>query len=173
MRAFLSFLSLCATLTLTSPSPAYAVLATGDTAPTRLGRSIDGGSLSLEDYTNKYVLISFWATWCKPCREELPLLDGFQRKFGNERLAVIAINHREDRQAIRKLLKQFGNLNLTFTTDENGAIGKSYGLKGIPYALLIGPDGKVIEVNVGFDEKRFLALVQKAFDLSRAPENSA
>lgn len=70
----------------------------GDMAPDSLGRDIDGNEIRLSDYKDKIVIVSFFASWCEPCRKELPMLESLQRAGADRGLQVIAVNWK-DREA--------------------------------------------------------------------------
>ena len=145
----------------------------GDTPPDSLGIALDGRTVSAASLRGKVVVISFWATWCGYCMKEMPVLARMQ-SLATERgmsLQVVAVNYREDRRvflstsrALRKSLPQ-----LVVTWDRNGAIGKPYGVKGIPVMVMLHRDGTVAHVHVGYGEDMLDTLVAQINVLLREP----
>jgi thiol-disulfide isomerase/thioredoxin len=106
----------------------------------------DGVKASLADFKGRTVLINLWATWCIPCRLEMPALDRLQAKFGGKDFAVVAVNvdtARLDRP--KAFLDEVGVKNLTLFTDDKAAVIESLKqagkLLGLPTTILIGKDG--------------------------------
>jgi thiol-disulfide isomerase/thioredoxin len=136
--------------------PAFAVerpkLQVGVAAPDLLGRDIEGKQVRLSSYRDKVVIVSFFASWCEPCRKELPVLEKLQRAGASKGLQVIAIDWEEETQSFRRLVKQNPTYQLRFVSDALGGVGSAYGVKAIPYMFLIGKDGRIAFVNLGYGE---------------------
>ncbi|MFQ5945374.1 MAG: peroxiredoxin family protein [Anaerolineae bacterium] len=117
-------------------------------APQFSGRTPDGQKVSLSGLRGRVILLSFWATWCPPCRQEMPLFEQLHRDFGKEGLTVLGVNVREDVSAIRSYARE---LDLTFplVLDPTGAIGALYGVIGLPSTFLIARDGRAVARAVG------------------------
>ena len=107
-----------------------------------------GDSVTLADYRGKVLMVTFWATWCVPCRKEMPALKELQFKFGDRGLRVIGINFKEDEAKIRHFAKLFG-LSFPLLLDLKGSMTKTYGVVAFPTTFLIGRDGKPIALAVG------------------------
>ena len=107
-----------------------------------------GESVTLADYRGKVLMVTFWATWCVPCRKEMPALEELQFKFGDRGLRVIGINFKEDEAKIRHFAKLYG-LSFPLLLDTTGSITKTYGVVAFPTTFLIGRDGKPIALAVG------------------------
>ncbi|HPF46485.1 MAG: TlpA family protein disulfide reductase [Alphaproteobacteria bacterium] len=126
----------------------------GDAIPDALGSDIDGTKINSSDYQGKIMVISFWATWCPPCRRELPIIDNLQRLVGKDRLAVIAVNFGESKRIFRKFIRAAGDVHLTFSHDNKGKIGtKTFGIKAIPHMIIVDHMGKVAHVHSGYGEE--------------------
>jgi len=100
----------------------------------------------------KIAVVTFWATWRAPCREELPNLEKLQRYRGKEQIAVLASNFKDTPETIRRLrsnAKKAG-WNISMLLDPNGRIAQLYDVKAIPRMYLIGKDGKIRATHVGF-----------------------
>lgn len=110
-----------------------------------------GRRVSLNSLKGKVVLISFWATWCRECRSEMPALAKLHRELGDHGLSVLGANYREDTQVIQQYAKE---LNLTFPLllDPNGKIKASFGVVGLPTTFLIGRNGETIGFAIGARE---------------------
>jgi thiol-disulfide isomerase/thioredoxin len=143
----------------------------GDVAPELLGRALDGAQISTTDYKGKVVIVTFWATWCPPCRKELPILERVQTLAGDSELQVIAINV-EDRDVFRRAAKALKVARMKVTHDARGSISRAYGRGPIPHMVIIGRDGRVQTVKIGYSEKSLDSLaeeINKALQASTAP----
>jgi len=100
-----------------------------------------GEPRSLEDWRGKVVLLNVWATWCAPCRAEMPTLDRLQQRLGGAGFEVVALSvDRAGAGAVRKFFDEIG-VKLAIFIDQDGAAIRTLGLFGLPATLLIGPDG--------------------------------
>jgi thiol-disulfide isomerase/thioredoxin len=106
----------------------------------------DGGSVTLQDFKGKVVLLNFWATWCAPCVEEMPTLDALESDLRDEGLKVLAVS--EDaggRDQVEPFLREKLNLdNLEIFLDPKGRLGGAMGLRGMPTTFLIDARGNVV-----------------------------
>jgi peroxiredoxin len=111
-------------------------------------RDANGGSASLSAYRGNLVLLNFWATWCGPCREEMPSMEQLSRYFGGQGLAVVAVNQKESAAVVSKFMRSHG---LSFTTplDPDGRVAASYRVYGIPITYLIDANGQAIGMKSG------------------------
>jgi thiol-disulfide isomerase/thioredoxin len=133
---------------LLSAAEAMHVPAVGETAPSFLGYGLDRKKVSLESYAGKVVVISFWATWCSPCRQELPILANIQAA-GKGQIQVIAINT-ESRDTFRRATKLLKDYPIQFTSDEDQRSFNAYGAKGLPHLVIIGKDMRIVSVREGY-----------------------
>ncbi len=105
----------------------------------------DAGKATLEDYRGKWVLLNFWATWCAPCRHEMPMLDALQAEFGGENFEVLTIaTGRNSPQGIQKFFAEADIQNLPRHQDPKQALAAQMGIFGLPITVLINPDGKEV-----------------------------
>ena len=126
-------------------------LVIGEQIPESLGVDLDGNRIKASDHRGKVLVISFWATWCPPCRKELPIIDNLQRLAGKDRLSVIAINFGEKRRTYKKFVNALENVNLTFTHDKSGKIGKrTYGITAIPHMVIVDHEGTIANIHTGY-----------------------
>ena len=104
---------------------------------------INGNKVSLKDFRGKSVLINFWATWCGPCREELPSLQALHEKLSGEDFVVLAINiDRRNPDRVKKYMKEY-NLSFSVPIDPSQEVRKKYFIMGLPVSYLVDPDGKL------------------------------
>ncbi len=118
----------------------------GSQAPTFGGATIEGPvkSKTLADYKGKVVLLNIWATWCGPCRTEMPSIEALHKEMGPKGLHVVAVSIDDPGKAdeIRKFLKDF---NLTFEVlhDSTQSIQAAYQTTGVPETFIIAADGSI------------------------------
>ena len=150
--------ALCIHLPAHTAAPEGA-LGPGDKPHPQLGVTLDGKPVELAEGAGKVQVVTFWATWCAPCLKEIPVLEGLQRTV-KDRLRVVAVNI-EDRAQYRKALRAFENSKFTITLahDYNKASSTAYGVKGIPHMVIVGKDGKIINVHRGYNDEALEPLV--------------
>jgi thiol-disulfide isomerase/thioredoxin len=140
----------------------------GEPAPQPLGLGPDGEPLTVAQYQGKLLVVSFWASWCGPCLNELPVLDAIQRKVGTKQLAVVAVNI-EERDTYRRIRRQLGNkLALTLAHDHGERALPAWGEGGIPYLLFIDPAGRVHAKYRGYGESTLSQIVADLNELLAA-----
>ncbi len=133
-------------------------------APDFTLQDMDGKPYALHDFRGKVVLVNFWATWCPPCRKEMPALEALYQKLGDESFAVLAVNQWEDPDHV---FAYTGELNVfpTFPIlfDPESTISEDYGVKGLPTSFLIDKQGRLAYRAVGgraFDHPQVEQLVR-------------
>lgn len=134
----------------TPNSGALAVgLSEGNLAPDFAFSAFDGRRLKLSDFRGRAVLLNFWASWCIPCRAELPAIDTQLRRYGEEKLAVIAVNKGESVGTATGYLRDL-EINLTaFAYDPKEAVVDLYDVTGLPTTYFIDARGAVTRVIIG------------------------
>jgi peroxiredoxin len=120
----------------------------GQTAPDFTLPSIDGQQFSLQQYRGKVVFLNFWATWCIPCREEMPALEQLHRKYQSEGLAVLAIDLKESAEQVKAFFQKH-TLSFPSFIDHNGSVFRDYLVAGMPTTYLIGRDGQLLARGIG------------------------
>jgi thiol-disulfide isomerase/thioredoxin len=100
---------------------------------------------ALADYEGQYVLLNFWATWCAPCREEMPSLQTLQNTLGGEDFQVVTLaTGRNPPQAIRRFFDDEGVTSLPQHRDINQQIAREMGIFGLPITVILNPEGQEI-----------------------------
>ena len=125
----------------------------GDTPPQFKLETLDGEALSLEDVKGKKVILNFWATWCEPCREEMPVFDEYDAQ--NEDVVVVAVNMTHKDGNIDKITNFISEYGLTFPVllDEAGDVSKAYEVINIPSTYLLDEQGIIqLKINGALDE---------------------
>lgn len=144
-------LALAVLLALAAGSSAMAAPREGDKAPDFAGRTYDGQTVLLSAFAGKVVVLSFWASWCGPCRKELPILEGIQQTAGKARIQVIAVNI-EPLDTFRKISRKMTSLHMLVASDTAEEAQQAYGVSGIPHMVIIGKSGQIIRVHRGYTE---------------------
>ncbi len=146
----------------------FAMAAQPQPAPTAEFRNASGKHLTLADFRGRVVLLNIWATWCGPCRAEMPSLDRLQALHKGDGLAVLAVSVDGGGSApVRRFFQQSGIRNLPLYLDADSATARAFGARSIPTTLLIDRDGNVVGSLVGamqWDSPDALALIRRYLD---------
>lgn len=115
-------------------------------------KGLDGKETSLKSLRGKVVLLDFWASWCAPCREELPKVERLHRELKDKGLVVLGINVGESAETAREFVRKYG---LTFTTllDPYKEVTNRYRAMAIPLTVVIDRDGKISSYNIGLQSE--------------------
>ncbi len=118
-------------------------------APDFTLKSNSGSNLRLSEMRGQVVLINFWASWCGPCRQEMPLLDEIHKKYAKLGFTVLGINVDNDSSKADKILK---NIPVTFPVlyDPDGKVSKLYNVNAMPTTVIVDRDGKQRFLHLGF-----------------------
>jgi peroxiredoxin len=120
-----------------------------------------GHVVSLKQFEGKVIMLDFWATWCGPCKTEMPGYEALYRKYKSRGLVVVGIALDADPVKVRKFAKKYG---ITYPLLINGMNVSSYGVLGIPTTILADRKGVVRKKVVGFEEtKVFETIVEELF----------
>jgi cytochrome c biogenesis protein CcmG/thiol:disulfide interchange protein DsbE len=127
---------------------------------------LNGGHLQLSAYRGKVVLLDFWATWCDPCRDEVPHFSELQDKYRDQGLQIIGISMDDGPEPVRQFSQEF---KMTYpVVMGNAKLGEAYGgVLGLPIAFVIGRDGRVHAkhigaINISNLEKEIVTLLHQA-----------
>jgi thiol-disulfide isomerase/thioredoxin len=131
----------------------------GEPAPDFLGRTLKGEEVRLSDSHGRLRIISFWATWCPPCRKELPLLAAIASEGKASNVEVIAINLKESRTRYRQALRIMDEYPIRFAHDRNGSVARRFGVRGIPHLLIVDSEGRIVYKKIGYGESQVDSIV--------------
>lgn len=120
----------------------------GRPAPDFALPDLDGNTVRLSDFSGRPVVLNFWATWCAPCRLEMPELARAMVDYADRDLMVLAINQDETAEQVGDFLTEVG-LTLPALLDAGGEVGAAYGAFFLPTTVIVGPDGIVGAVHRG------------------------
>jgi thiol-disulfide isomerase/thioredoxin len=104
---------------------------------------LNGGTVSNEGLKGKVVFLNFWATWCPPCREEMPSLEALFRRLSPQGLEFLAVDIQESREQAAAYLRE-GGFSFPAALDLNGQVSRRYGVRAIPTSFIIDRNGAVI-----------------------------
>lgn len=150
------------------------VLPLGSVPPDDLGRTLGGQEVRASALRGKVVVISFWATWCRYCMKEMPVLAGLQAT-ATERgypLQVVAINYKQDHRVVSRAAHLLVPKvpGLLMTRDRTGAVNKSFGLTGmLPTVIVLRRDGTVAAVYLGYGDGMLTPLDVEVNQLMNEP----
>ncbi|MDR3166922.1 MAG: TlpA family protein disulfide reductase [Treponema sp.] len=108
----------------------------------------DNSPLTLADFKGKVVFLNFWATWCGPCRAEMPSMEALYQRFKERGFEIVAVNYRENRKTVDAFTEQY-NLTFPITLDPSGRINGLYGVDAFPTTYIIDREGKIVTRVVG------------------------
>jgi peroxiredoxin len=129
--------------------PAFASLATASAAPDFALRRLDGPNLRLRELRGQVVMVNFWATWCGPCRVEMPHLARLYDKYRESGFELLGVNIDEDPRVAANLVQKLG-LRFPILLDTEKKVSRMYDLTTMPSTVLIDRDGKVRHVHRGY-----------------------
>ncbi len=111
-------------------------------------KDLDGNDVGLEDHRGKIILINFWATWCLPCRVEMPSMEKLYTRYKNDDFTILAIDLQEDADSVKAFKEQY-KLNFPILLDSDGSVGEFYGVFSIPTTYLVDREGYIIAGAIG------------------------
>jgi cytochrome c biogenesis protein CcmG/thiol:disulfide interchange protein DsbE len=117
----------------------------------------DKGKISLADFKGKVVYLDFWASWCPPCRKSFPWMNTMKRRYGEQGLAIVAVNLDKDRELAAKFLHD-QPASFTIAYDPEGELADTYQVQGMPSSYIIDRNGQISAVHLGFREDEALEL---------------
>ena len=109
---------------------------------------LDGGKRTLSSFRGQVVFLNFWATWCPPCREEMPSMQELHEQLSDSGLAILAVDLQEPKSAVQKYIDEF-ELSFHIPLDIDGKVGATYGVRSIPTTYIIDREGMVLAVAIG------------------------
>ena len=148
--------------------PPFARLAAAKHIPDLQFEDSAGRAHTLADFKGKFVLLNLWATWCAPCREEMPALDRLQAELGGPRFQVLALSvDQQGPQIARKFFADVGVKSLALYVDRSAQATFKLGAVGLPTTLLVDPAGREIGRHVGpakWDSPEFVASLRRRME---------
>jgi len=136
----------------------------GALAPDFLLEGMDDSEVRLSDLRGQPVVLNFWATWCKPCRQEMPRFVEAYHEHAGEGLAVVAVNLQEGKGIVRPFAEDYG-MDFPIAVDRDGEVGDQYRLLGLPTTYFIDRKGVIRSIFTGpFEEKQNDTNVQGAIE---------
>jgi peroxiredoxin len=150
MKYLLKFFAVCALASV-------SLVASADAAPDFTLPSSKGDNVRLAEQRGQVVMLNFWASWCGPCRKEMPLLDAMYQRYSSAGFVLYGVNVEEDNTDAKKLLKELG---VTFPVlfDTESKASSLYNVDAMPTTVLIDKKGQVRFVNRGYkagDENKY------------------
>ncbi|MBM4120298.1 MAG: TlpA family protein disulfide reductase [Nitrospira sp.] len=119
-----------------------------DETPVFQMRALDGREIDSAELKGKVVVLNFWATWCGPCKEEMPALERLRRQVDGDKVVLAAVTTDMQRDGIRAFVKQLG-LNFPIWLDEDRSVSAAFLVRGLPTTVFIGADGRLAGRAVG------------------------
>ena len=140
-----------------------STVALSSEAPDFTLKTLEGPNLRLEEYRGQVVLINFWASWCGPCRQEMPILDRLHQRYEDTGFAVLGVNVEGEAAPAQKIVDK---TNVTFPVliDEGQLVSELYELEAMPSTVVVDRDGKVRYVHRGYkpgDEAKYVEVVKQ------------
>jgi thiol-disulfide isomerase/thioredoxin len=123
---------------------------------------------ALSTYRNRVILVNFWATWCGPCREEMPALQALQDKLGKERVVVLAVNCGESPEKFQQFVQRVP-VDFPVLLDRHTEATRAWQVRILPTSFVLGPDGQIRYSAVGMLDWSALQVIKLLTELSPRP----
>jgi thiol-disulfide isomerase/thioredoxin len=114
----------------------------GTARPPLAGAALDGKRVDLDDLAGRVVLVNFWATWCEPCRDEMPAIERLRAKLRDRPFDVLTVNYGESRQRVAEFLRREG-VSLPVMLDPDKEAAAAWNAKGLPMTFVVDASGRV------------------------------
>ena len=134
----------------------------GQMAPDFALKSSTGENLRLSEYRGDVVMINFWATWCGPCRQEMPLLDDLYGRYQRVGFSLLGVNIDDDSRRAMKMVQELG-ISFPVLFDESKEVSKLYAVEAMPVTILVDREGRVRHVHHGYKpgyEEKYLTEIR-------------
>ncbi len=118
------------------------------TAPNFSAQTVDGKTVSLADHRGEVVMLNFWATWCPPCKAEMPVLQNAYERHKDDGFTIIGVNNMEKLSTVQRFV-QSARLSFPIAMDEHGVVQRTFGIMGYPTSIFVGPNGKIYATHSG------------------------
>lgn len=129
-------------------------------------QDLAGVSRKLSDFEGKVVFLNFWATWCGPCRIEMPSMERLYRRLKARGFEIVAVNLQEDRKTVQGFVQEMG-LSFPVLLDESGRVGAAYGARSIPTTYIVDRRGIVVAGTIGtreWDSEEYVRFFTRMLD---------
>jgi peroxiredoxin len=137
------------TILLAAPASQAAMPKIGAAAPDFALKSSSGKNLKLSEHRGEVVMINFWATWCGPCRQELPLLNRLHEQYRKAGFTLLGVNIDDRPDAARTMARSLG-ISFPVLFDSEKQVSRLYDVNAMPSTVLIDRDGKVRYIHLGY-----------------------
>lgn len=136
---------------------------------------VEGAAMTLSSFRGKVVLLNVWATWCVPCRKEMPTLDRLQAQLGGDDFSVVTLSiDREGAAEVGEFYREIGAEHLSVYLDSSGKVGRDLNVIGLPTTLLINREGRELGRVIGpaeWDSPEIVNAIKQAIDAPSAAMN--
>ncbi|MDR1142707.1 MAG: TlpA family protein disulfide reductase [Spirochaetaceae bacterium] len=125
---------------------------------------LNGGRAELSAYKGKVVLLNFWATWCPPCRAEMPSMETVYKRFKDQGLEILAVDCAEEKAAVERFMEK-NKYSYPVLLDTDGTVSSLYGIEAIPTTFILNREGKIITRIVGslrWNDPKIIAAIEAA-----------
>lgn len=111
-------------------------------------KDMDGNKLTLSDYKGKTIFLNFWASWCGPCKYEMPFIEQLHQDTKDSDFVIVTVNLEEEKSVVSEFMTD-NKYHFPVWLDSDGDVSKQYGVSGIPLSLLINKDFKIVSAHEG------------------------
>ncbi len=121
---------------------------------------LNGKKISLSDFRGKVVFLNFWATWCAPCRVEMPAMQKLHSRFKGQNFAMVAVNLQESARKVRDFVERY-KLTFTVLLDSHGEVGSRFAVRALPTTFILDKSGRIMGQALGareWNSKKMVAL---------------
>jgi thiol-disulfide isomerase/thioredoxin len=125
--------------------------------------------VTLSSQHGKVVILTFWASWCGPCKRELPILESAQRAVGKDNLVVFALSYHDTDEALAAISRSAVKWQINVMRDRTAQVARLYAVSGIPHLFMIGRDGRVVANHVGYGDRTLDELIADINSALAAP----
>ncbi len=127
---------------------AGVVTQAGQPAPDFSLVSLEGETVQLSDFSGQVVMVNLWATWCPPCKAEMPTINAYYQAHKNEGFVVLAVNNQENKSQVSKFIQTNG-FSFPVLLDAHSRVITDYNVRGLPTSFIIDRDGQIQHTHTG------------------------
>ncbi len=131
---------------------ASAQVEEGVDAPNFTLKNLEGKEVSLSDFRGKHILVNFWATWCGPCKIEMPSLEALYQRFKNKKFVMLAISNDMFGATVVKPFVKANKINFPVLLDQRLKASNAFGVVSLPATFMIDPKGKILGALYGAED---------------------